>query len=56
MAEVKMEVVWVDGVFTGTPALSTEQCSTEKPVVLPHRHSEEVQLAGYIQDMFSFYP
>ena len=46
--EVKMEAVLVDGVFAGNLALSNEQCSAEMLVRLPHRDSEEVQLAGYI--------
>ena len=46
--EVIADVGWVDGVFVGTLALSTEQSFVEKPVLLPHRHSEEVQSVGYI--------
>ena len=46
----------MDGVFAGTLVLSVEQHSAEKPVMLPHRHLEEVQLVGYIQGLVSLYP
>ena len=48
VVEVKMEVVWVDGLFAGTLALLTGQHSVVKPVLLLHHHSEEVQSTGYI--------
>ena len=48
--EVKVEVVWEDGVFIKTLALLTRQRSTMKPVLLLRRHSEEAQSVGYIQD------
>lgn len=41
VVEVKMEVVWVDGVFKGTFALLTEQCSVVKPMLPLCHHSEE---------------
>jgi len=41
--EVKMEVVWADGVFVGTLALLTKQHSTTKRVLLLRCHSEEAQ-------------
>lgn len=43
-----MEVVWMNVVFTGIPILSFEH-SADNPVILPHRHLEEVQSMGYIQ-------
>lgn len=46
--EVKMEGVWVDGVFMRTLVSSVEDHSIEKPVFLPHCHLEEVQSASYI--------
>lgn len=48
IVDVKMEVVWVDELFVGTLTLSMEQCSMEMPMLLPYRHSEGVQLVGYI--------
>lgn len=54
--EVKMEVAWVDGLFARILVLLTGQCTAEKPVVLLYRHSEEAQLVGYIQGLFSLYP
>lgn len=38
VVEVKMEVVWVDGLLAGTLFLSTEHCSMEKIVLLSCRH------------------
>lgn len=46
--EVKMEVVWADGVFVRTLALLTGQCFAVKPMLLLRRHSEEAKSAGYI--------
>lgn len=56
VVEVKMEVVWADGVFVGTLALLTRQHSMVKHVLLLRRHSEEAQSVGYIQNLFSHYP
>lgn len=50
-----MDAVWVDGVFAGTISLSIEQPSVGMPVLLHHHHSKEVQLVGYIYDLFSFF-
>ena len=56
VVEVKMEVVWVDVVFTGTLALLIGQRSVDKPMLLLHRHSEEAQSPSYIKVLFPFYP
>jgi len=53
---VKMEMVWVDGVFTGTLALLTKQRFVDKPMLLFCHHSEEAQSVGYIQVLLHFYP
>ena len=39
--DVKMEVVWVDLVFTETLALSIGQCSVVKLVLLIHHQLDE---------------
>ena len=54
--EVKVEVVWMDEVFAKTLTLLTGQFFVVRPVLLPRRHSEEVQSTGYIQGLFSLYP
>ena len=51
-----MEVVWVDEVFTGTLALSTEYHSAKKPMLLPRRHLEAFQSANYIRGLFFLHP
>ena len=55
VVEVKEKVVWMDDLFAKALALLTRKCSMVKLVLL-HRHSEEVQSTGYIQDLFSLYP
>ena len=56
VVEVKVEVVWVGEVFVETLALLTTQRSVVKTVLLLRRHSEEVQLVGYIHGLPSLYP
>jgi len=52
VVEVKVEVVWVDEVFTENPTLSTVQRFLVRLVPLPCRHLKEVLSICYIQDLF----
>ncbi len=51
VVEVKVEVVWMDGVSTENLALSIGERSEMKPMLLPHHHLKEFQSLGYIQDL-----
>ena len=48
VVEVKVEVVWTNGVSVENPALSTGHSSAMKPMLLPRRHLKEVQSMDYI--------